>query len=438
MSEPRTPDEGGVTRRPITRRRFLAGAGVATTAAVAAGWRLTVWRREGTSASSGPSAGELGGSADRSLVVVEMGGGNDGLSTVVALNDGTYRDLRPTLAVQQPVDLDGEVGLHPNLAKLAARYKEGHVAIVEGIGYADPDLSHFASLSNWWSAQPGQSGKAGRLGRYLDGTVGFDEPLAGVAIGPTPSPAIRGDGSFATSISDATGLQPRLPSWIDGRDDLVASWKGFAPADVDPKSELGRVAQAVDLTTTARSELDRALRGYEPPTNSGQANDKNKAGTPISQSLALAGQLVASKVAPRVIYVSGLGDFDTHQGEAQRHPALMADLDAGIETFFSRLDATGASDRAVLVTASEFGRRPTENGSGTDHGTAAPHFLVGAKVKGGRYGERPSLTNLDGSGNLVHTADFRSLYATVLSGWFGIDHEPVLGKSWETFPVFTG
>jgi uncharacterized protein (DUF1501 family) len=444
MTDSSRPDERDVTRRPISRRRFLAGAGVATTAAVAAGWGLSVWRREGTSTSSGPVAGELGGTEGRTLVVVELGGGNDGLNTLVALNDGAYRELRPTLAVQQPIELDGEVGLHPNLAKLAARYKDGRVAIVEGVGYPDPDLSHFASLANWWSAKPGESGKAGWLGRYLDGTVGFHEPLAGIAIGPSPSPAIRGDHSFATSISDATGLQPHFPAWIDGRDDLIASWKGFAPADVDPKSQLGRVAQAIDLTSTARSDLDRALHGYQPPANSGQAADAAGAGKPpkrvngvIGQSLALAAQLVASKVAPRVIYVSGLGDFDTHQGEAQRHPALMADLDAGVETFFSRLEAAGASDRALLMTASEFGRRPKENGSGTDHGTAAPHFLVGAKVKGGRYGERPSLAKLDPSGNLVHTADFRSLYATALSGWLGVDPEPVLGKSWETFPVFS-
>jgi uncharacterized protein (DUF1501 family) len=133
-----------------------------------------------------------------------------------------------------------------------------------------------------------------------------------------------------------------------------------------------------------------------------------------------------------------LGDFDTHQGEAQRHPALMADLDAGVEAFFSRLDAAGASDRAVVMTVSEFGRRPAENGSGTDHGTAAPHFFVGSPIKGGRYGEAPSLGKLDQSRNLVHTADFRSLYATALKGWLGVDPEPVLGKRWETFPVFTG
>jgi uncharacterized protein (DUF1501 family) len=445
MTESHDHDALSEKGQRITRRRFLTGVGVATTAAVAAGWGLNVWRRDETAPSTGPGVGEFGGSSGRTLVIVEMGGGNDGLNTVVPLNDGRYHDLRPTLAVQKPIAIDRETGFHDKLLKLAARFKDGHVAIVEGVGYPSPDLSHFASLANWWSAAPGESGKSGWLGRYLDGTVGFHEPLAGVAIGPSPSPAIRGDRSFATSISDATGLQPRLPGWIDRRDDLVAAWKGFAPAHVDARSQLGRVEQAVELSGKARTDLDRALRKYQPPAASaqtpgaaGQGNKTYPTDTAITESLALAAQLVVSKAAPRVIYVSGLGDFDTHQGEAQRHPALMADLDAGIETFFSRLDAAGATGRVLLMTASEFGRRPNENGSGTDHGTAAPHFFIGSKVKGGRYGERPSLGKLDQSGNLAHTVDFRSLYATALKGWLGVDPEPVLGKSWETLPAVTG
>jgi uncharacterized protein (DUF1501 family) len=437
-------DEHEETGDRISRRKFLAGAGIATTAAVAGGWGLTVWRRDETGSSSGPRAGELGGAAGLTLVIVEMGGGNDGLNTVVPLNDVRYHDLRPTLAVQKPISIDRETGFHDKLVKLAARFKDGHVAVVEGVGYPNPDLSHFASLANWWSAAPGESGKSGWIGRYLDGTVGFHEPLAGVAIGPSPSPAIRGDRSFATSISDATGLQPRLPEWIDRRDDLVAAWRGFAPAHVDAKTQLGRVEQAVGLTGKARTTLDRTLRGYQDPAAAGRTsgaagrgNNANATANPITESLSLAAQLVASKAAPRVVYVSGLGDFDTHQGEAQRHPALMADLDAGVETFFSRLAAAHATDRALLMTVSEFGRRPNENGSGTDHGTAAPHFFIGSKVKGGRYGERPSLSKLDQSGNLAHTVDFRSLYATALKGWLGVDPEPVLGKRWETLPVLT-
>src|SRR5206468_489080 len=147
--------------------------------------------------------------------------------------DPAYRALRPTLGVTDAIALDESVGLHPELAKVAARYHDGHVAIVEGVGYPDPDLSHFASLAYWWSGAPGVSGTQGWLGRYLDATVGFDDPLAAVGIGPVPSPALLGSRSFATTIADATGLQPRLPTWVDRPDELIAAWAGYAPADVD-------------------------------------------------------------------------------------------------------------------------------------------------------------------------------------------------------------
>ena len=146
-------------------------------------------------------------------------------------------------------------------------------------------------------------------------------------------------------------------------------------------------------------------------------------------------QLVVAERAPRVIYVNGLGDYDTHQGEATRHPALMRDLDAGVDAFLAALEGGGAADRAILMTVSEFGRRPAENGSGTDHGTAAPHFVIGASVKGGRYGAAPSLTQLDGHGNLASTTDFRALYATALQGWLGVEAEPILGPGFDPLPL---
>ena len=136
-----------------------------------------------------------------------------------------------------------------------------------------------------------------------------------------------------------------------------------------------------------------------------------------------------------MIYVNGLGDYDTHQGEAQRHPLLMQDLDAGVETFFTTLDAAGASDRALVMTVSEFGRRPGENGSGTDHGTAAPHFLIGPGVKGGRHGAPPSLTQLDDHGNLAFTTDFRTYYAAAVQDWLGVDAEAVLGTGIAPLPL---
>jgi uncharacterized protein (DUF1501 family) len=301
------------------------------------------------------------------------------------------------------------------------------------VGVPEPDLSHFASLASWWSGTPGHGGNTGWLGRYLDATVGFDDPLAAVGIGPVPSPALLGNHSFATSIADATGLQPQLPAWVDTPDDLLAAWSRFAPAAPDPSTVMGEIQQAIALTARARRELTGALHdalATDVPATEDYVDDGTAAA-----ALTLAAHLVVGDHAPRVIYVNGLGDYDTHQGEAQRHPALMADLDAGLESFFGILDGAAASDRALVMTVSEFGRRPGENGSGTDHGTAAPHFLIGSSVKGGRYGAPPSLTQLDEHGNLVHTTDFRSLYATAVQEWLGVDAGPVVGRGFEPLPI---
>jgi uncharacterized protein (DUF1501 family) len=370
------------------------------------------------------------------LVVVELAGGNDGLNTVVPVADPAYHALRPTLGISYALPLDGAIGLHPELARLADRYRAGHVAIVEGLGYPDPDLSHFASLAYWWSGAPGESGGRGWLGRYLDGTVGLDDPLAAVGIGPIPSPAMLGANSFATTIADADGLQPQLPAWIDGRDDLVAAWSRFVPASVDASTAMGSIQRAIRATVDARAELAGdldagAATGEVVPTSPGYGQEQS-----ATSALTLAAQLVAAEHPPRVVYVNGLGDFDTHQGQATRQQALLRDLDAGIEAFSTTLDAAGRSDRAVLMTVSEFGRRPAENGSGTDHGTAAPHFVVGAPVRGGRYGAPPSLTDLDDHGNLVATTDFRALYATALEGWLGVEAAPVVGAPFRPVPLF--
>jgi uncharacterized protein (DUF1501 family) len=419
----------------ITRRRFLTGIGVAGTAAVAAGYGVSVWRDGGSSATAAGPATTVphlgGGHEDRTLVVVELAGGNDGLNTVVPLADPAYRALRPSLGVTDPIALDDAIGLHPKLTKLAARYQAGHVAIVEGVGYPEPNLSHFASLAYWWSGTPGHSGSTGWLGRYLDATVGFDDPLAAVGIGPVPSPALLGTRSFATTIADATGLQPRVPAWVDTPDDLIAAWSRFAPASPDPATVMGEIQRAIALTVRARTELTGTLHG---DTAAADSDTYVKDGT-ATAALALAAQLVVGEHPPRVIYVNGLGDYDTHQGEAQRHPALMEDLDAGLESFFTALEGAGAADRALVMTVSEFGRRPAENGSGTDHGTAAPHLLAGSRVKGGRYGAPPSLTQLDDHGNLVQTTDFRVLYATAVQEWLGVDAEPVVGRGFAPLPV---
>jgi uncharacterized protein (DUF1501 family) len=338
--------------------------------------------------------------------------------------------------VRDPIPLDDTIGLAPQLPKLAARYRGGTVAIVEGVGYPDPNLSHFASLAYWWSADPGSGSGTGWLGRYLDGTVGLHDPLAAIGIGPVPSPALAGDHSFATAITDSSGLQPVLPRWLTQRDELLRSWGRFAAASPDPATLTGRVERAVGLTVDARERLDDALATSAAGVSTPAAAQLGRAAS-VSQSLELAARLVTSDEQPRVVYVSGLGDYDTHQGLAARHPALLTELDDGIEAFFTALDAAGATDKALLMTVSEFGRRPRENGSGTDHGTAAPHFVVGSTVKGGRYGAPPSLTQLDRSGNLLFTTDFRVLYATAAQGWLGVDAEAVVGPGFAPLPLLS-
>ena len=337
------------------------------------------------------------------MVFVELAGGNDGIGTVIPYTDPNYRQLRPTLAIDNPLDLDGSIGLHPSLAKLADRYRAGQVAIVEGIGYPNNDLSHFASLANWWSGTPGQANSTGWLGRYLDQTVGFSDPLAGVVIGPGPSPALIGERSFATSISDASGLQPAAPAWITNPDTLPETWAKFAPRRADRSTLLGQVQAAVGLTSDARADLARILSAA-PATGD---DDTSTAaaytnGTPVA-SLELAAQLVAAKEPPKVIYVTNIGDYDTHQGQTARQQALHADLDDGLERFFTSIDAAGVADNVIVVTLSEFGRRAQENGSGTDHGAAerALHHRVegqGRSLRPAHHTRHPRLARQPADG----------------------------------------
>jgi uncharacterized protein (DUF1501 family) len=413
---------------------------------IGGGYGLSVWEMAGPAGAATPRADDLDlspESADHTLVVIEMGGGNDSLNTIVPINDGRYHDLRPTLAITDPIDLDGEIGLHPSLPMLAERYRNGHVAVVDGLGYDDADLSHFGSFAIWWTAKggaggggsPGGGSGSGWLGAYLDATVGFDDPLAAIGIGPGPSPALAGRSSFATTITDASGLQPRLPAWLGANDvdSLIGAWSDFTPARLDASTLIGQVQRSVGLTVKARTRLSAALSDAAAATPESEQRARYQDAS-VADSLRLAAELVRSPARPRIIYVNGIGDFDTHEGQAERHAALLADLDAGIQSFF---DALGdAASTALVMTVSEFGRRPAENGSGTDHGTANAHFVIGPGVKGGRYGEPSSLASLDRNDNLVHTNDFRRHYATGLR-WLGVeDFALILGDEFDDFSLF--
>ena len=403
----------------LTRRKFMVGLGASASVMAVGGYTVSFFGgREVTPttvATFNPQVIPTG----RTLVVIEMGGGNDALNMVVPHATNAYYDLRPEIGIREPIDLDGEIGLHPELTGLAGRYAEGNVAIVEGVGYPRPDLSHFTSQATWWAASPGLELHTGWLGRYLDETGGYQDPLGGITIGPGPSQAMAGATSFAVSIENASGLQPNLPDWIDSRDELLGAWAGFVP--VDPTTGiLNEVHTTISSTLSARDLLNRSLEGV-PAQRTNQ----------LASKMELAARLILSEAAPRVIYIHGIGDFDTHENGTARHGTLMAQLDAGIETLYVALGEE--AERVMVLTTSEFGRRPADNGSGSDHGTAGAQLLIGAQVNGGRFGEAPNLKRTDATGNITATTDFRSVFASVLDGWMETDHQDILGGNHETF-----
>jgi len=368
----------------------------------------------------------------RTLVVVELGGGNDILNTVVPHSDGRYFDLRPDLAITDSIDLDGEIGLHPELPILAELWAAGNVALVEGVGIEKPSLSHFDSMRRWHDGTDSPN-DTGWLGRYLDATTGFDDLLTGLTVGVKPTPAMAGTESYVINVATARGLAAELPDWLTDRNRLIDSWSRFAPADMQA-ADMNLVERAISKTAAADTVLTdnlAPLLASMEADGTMQSDVKSTTG-----QLRLAAELIVSGLAPRVIYVHGMTDLDTHSNQRGTHGAMMYELNAGLGYFRDALAAAGMSDRAVIMTTSEFGRRPAEAGNGTDHGTASSQLLIGGLIEGGRYGEPHNLKKLDANGNLGHSVDFRSVYATMLDRWLEVDSGEILGKNYATLRVF--
>ena len=290
-----------------------------------------------------------GAAHGRTLVLLHLEGGNDGLNTLVPYTDPAYRALRPSLGrdVSKTLPIDGQLALHPCLKGLYDLYQRGRLAIIQGVGYPEPDYSHVGSCAIWATADPDSAAHASRstrcdgwLSRYLHATAGRAR-IRAVAFGRgLPAP-----------------LRPAHPSTV-----LRSAPEGLVP---------------LLRTVVAR---------------------------------------IREHPAPEIVHVA-MDGFDTHDNQYDRHNRLLAELDDGLTTFQADLERAGLADRVQLLAYSEFGRRPAENATGgTDHGAAGVAFALGAAVRGGLYGQTPSLTNTD-AGNLIHTTDFRSVYATILQRW---------------------
>lgn len=368
----------------MRRRDFLGAAGAAAVTAFA--HRPAFAQRPGAS-------------YDRLLVLVELKGGNDGLNTVVPFADTAYYQLRPRLAIQreQVLQLDPRAGLHPALEPLLALWQGRELAVVQGVGYPGPNLSHFRSIDIWDTAS--------KSNEYL--TEGWLARAFGVA--PAP-PAFAADGVVVGGAEMGPLRGGVRTIALTNPEQFLRQARLVAPAGQGRNAALEHILKVEQniVRAAARLHANHAFATAFPAHAFGNA-------------VRTAAQLVASGAGVAVIKLS-LGGFDTHSGQPARHAQLLKMLAEGLVALKGALSEVSRWESTLVMTYSEFGRRPRENlSNGTDHGTASAHFVMGGRVKGGLYGAPPEPGRLDGSGNLPFAVDFRDLYATVLERWWGVD-----------------
>jgi uncharacterized protein (DUF1501 family) len=360
---------------------------------------------------------------ERTLIVVQMAGGNDGLNTVIPLTDSLYPKMRPTLAIPdtQVLSLDGRLGLHPNLAPLKNLWDQGHLAIVEGVGYPNQSLSHFQAMDIWQTLDLNGAGSEGWLGKLVSGWVDKDgHPFKALDVGAQTAQALSSINAQVPTVANVRsyGIAPDPVDVDSGNAHLQALMKLY---NSYPKT--APYAALLDATALGAQEGSRQLHEAESQYRSTVTYPPG----PFAAGLKILAEAIVQGLGLRVGYVT-LGGFDTHANEKGTHASLMKTLADGLFAFYTDLVQHGKADNVVVMTWSEFGRRVEENGSqGTDHGTAAPLFVLGNPVNKGIFGEPPSLSNLDQNGNLKYTTDFRSIYATVLDRWLGASSKDVLG-----------
>lgn len=378
------------------------------------------------------------------LVVLQLAGGNDGLNTVVPYSDDAYYAARPKIGIARnnTLKMNDRIGLHPKLAGLRGLYDSGDLALIQGVGYPNPNRSHFRSTDIWQTATDSDKvDRHGWLGRYFDSCCGGQDPAVGVSIGKQSPMAFS-----ASTPKGITFSRPEQFRFIaEGASDPAASeelFRDMNSMESGPDDNAGSTVQSVGSASAmvGGDTMDYLRRtALDAQVSSDRILEvtrrvKASSGYPSSQlasSLSLVARLIAGGMPTKVYYVSQ-GGYDTHSGQAGAHERLMNDLDTALSAFVSDLKSQGNFDRVMLMTFSEFGRRVAENNSGgTDHGAAAPMFVLGGGVKPGIYGKQPSLTELT-DGDLFYNVDFRNVYATVLEKWMRAPSELVLRRKFST------
>ncbi len=368
--------------------------------------------------------------SDKILVMVQLSGGNDGLNTVVPYADDNYYRARPGLAVKsdEVLKIDDHVGLHPALAGMKELYDDGLLAIVQGVGYPNPNRSHFKSMDIWHTADPAGRKHTGWLGRYVDNCCkGSDPPKPNTAIALMPEAplALMGRDFSPLAFQDERSLRWRSKNSSDEARKLFAELNDGCPAK--PASKGKKKHKNVALDFLRRATLDARLGAAEVHA-AAKGRVQGPKGGPrgnLQGQLSLVLQMIAADFPTSVYYVS-LGGFDTHANQTNRHRQLLTQLGTALRSFMAELKKHKLADRVLVASFSEFGRRVGQNASGgTDHGTAAPMFLMGTGVKPGLYHKHPALDRLDG-GDLIHSCDFRRVYAAILRDWLDTPPQRIL------------
>ncbi len=367
----------------------------------------------------------------RSLVVVQLDGGNDGINTVVPFADEGYAQHRKALRL--PTDrllkIDDTVGLHPSLRDAAELLHSGRLAIVQGVGYPNPSRSHFKSMAIWHSADLSLSRAEG-----TDADTRAIYGWIGQALDGRPRP---GDGAPDMAFVGAGAL----PTALRGRRTQAAALT--RPEDAvltlraNPRAAVSGPATGEDLAAFVRRSTLDAYATSERMADVVRAKDDGSRypATGLAERLRTVARLLKGGIGTRVFYVSQSG-YDTHYTQPPFHAALLEELGGALRAFLDDLQAAGLAERVAVLCFSEFGRRVAENGSqGTDHGTAGPVLLAGPRVRPGLVGRAPSLTDLE-DGDLKSGIDFRRVYATVLDDWLGLPARAALGDAFEHLPLF--
>jgi uncharacterized protein (DUF1501 family) len=368
---------------------------------------------------------------DPVLVVLQLSGGNDGINTVIPYNDPLYFDNRPNVRIQQDqvLPINDYIGLNPAMGPIKKLYDEGKVAIIQGVGYPNPSRSHFRSMDIWHTCEPDKVGDEGWLGRTIrDLDPNKENVLTGVNFGRGLPRALAVAGVPVASVGNLetygvlTGIEAE-----DQRDKAL---------DVFSRVYAPMVGKGPVLDYLANTGLD-ALKGADILSTAAEkySSTVEYGSDDVAQYMRNIAQVHLAELGSRVLYTTApYNSFDTHAGELVNHANLWTNTSSAVADFYDDLKEHNASDNVVLLVFTEFGRRVHDNGSGTDHGSGGVAFVVGDQVKGGLYGEYPSLeADKLLEGDLHFNNDFRSIYTTLLEKWMGLDAKPIVGGSFEQF-----